>query len=289
MSEKISICVLFYGDYTELARRCLRSVESSVSAGQSHIGDFRFGLNSVSPCVHQYVTAWGQRIGKRYDIPVHCWQTRENAYKYPLMRRMFHDTPLHELVMWFDDDSYLDDPLSSRWWPAMLAEAKQHDMIGQFWLMPVQGNQLAWIRQQPWFNPAVPLPPPKKKGYAKPAFEFCQGAWWVAKSRRLLAVDWPVPELRHNGGDSMLGEVFRHQGWTMGRFHGGVHINAGHDGKASTSVRRGHSERRVGADFDPDARPDLSHQDFKYTYEQIFERAVEEPARLPIIDLYKTT
>ncbi len=45
-----------------------------------------------------------------YDIPVIHYICPQNACKYPLMRKMLLEDPRPpaELVMWFDDDSYLD-------------------------------------------------------------------------------------------------------------------------------------------------------------------------------------
>lgn len=262
--KPITICALFFNSYTDLARRCLDSIcKGLADNGGQFVQELRFGLNVPSLKLAGMVMDWAQRIRDQFGIRCVLFDAPKNKYKYPMMRRMFFQRPLEtEYVMWFDDDSFLVDPLPKRWWATVFAEARSHDMIGQHWLMPVQGNQLEWIKTQPWFNPNVQLRPPKS-GKGKPAFEFCQGAWWVIRTSVLQKYDWPIKEIRHNGGDSMLGELFRHQGLRMGRFYGGVRINADEKGRHSKSKRRGHSENRVGWDFKPGQAIDLSFQDFE--------------------------
>lgn len=262
MTKPLTVCALFYGDHIQLAERCLTSIEQSLDAGCEHVEEFRFGMNAISARVRNYVHDFCHRVADNHSIPSHTLYAWDNALKYPMMRRLFYRSPLHtEYVMWFDDDSYFEPNRDKKWWRDMLTAARNHDMIGQFWLMPVQGNQLEWITTQPWFN-AQAGPPPKKTPRGVLAFEFCQGAWWVIRSRVLQDLDWPVPEIRHNGGDSMLGEALRHCGYRMGRFYGGVRINADVKGAHSKSKRRGLSENRVGWDYRPGTAPDLSFQKF---------------------------
>ena len=102
---------LLYGDYPDLARRCLGSLQDLPLDRV----ELRLGINSVpddsetraviEDCVHQGYLA-------RSNI---CEST-DNIHKYPLMRRMFHD-PDNPIVtpytMWFDDDSYIRDDVFS--------------------------------------------------------------------------------------------------------------------------------------------------------------------------------
>jgi hypothetical protein len=130
--------------------------------------------------------------------------------------------------------------------------------------MPIQGKQWEWIKSQPWYNPSVGMPKKiRHRGKDTYAFEFCQGAWWVAKTHILLKHDWPLAEIRHNGGDSMLGELCRHQGLRMGRFYGSVHINADKQGRHSKAKRRGHSENRVGWNYAGQPLDATTHHQFE--------------------------
>lgn len=248
--KDITICALFYSHHPELARRCLSSIEEGLETGHNLVHELRLGLNMVSDEVRVYVRDWANCMTQQHGIPSVLFESKENQFKYPMMRRMFFHRPLtSEYVMWFDDDSYLDKPTES-WWRALKSAVFGMDMVGQLWLMAVQGNQMEWVKTQPWYDPEVGDVPPKKAGKRKEsAFQFCQGAWWVMRSVLLKKYNWPVPEIRHNGGDSMLGELCRQQRLRVGIFHGGVRINADAQGKNSQSKRRGFSENRVGHDY----------------------------------------
>jgi len=245
-----TVCSLFYGDHPVLAQRCLRSIEGGLREdGAKHVEELRFGLNAVSPRTEDFVRRWSADIHARYGIMVQMYQTRTNVFKYPLMRRMFHDYEINtDYVMWFDDDSYLESPMQNGWWDAMFDAIRDKDMIGQFWLMPLEGAQWEWVKSQPWYNEKVGEPR-KRPGMTKKYLEFCQGAWWVIRNKVLVKYDWPLKDIRHNGGDSMLGELFRHQQLRMGRFHGGVRINADEQGRHSKAKPRHPHERKVGWNY----------------------------------------
>lgn len=268
--SSVTLCALFYGDHLKLAHRCLQSIKRALHDGHIFVSDIRLGLNGVSDATAEYINEWSRDVYNDFDLPVTMYVPTENTYKYPTMRRMFFDDrrKLSKYVMWFDDDTYLENPLvpdpTGRskyyldWWEAMLSHIKDADMIGQHWLMPFEGSQKKWVVDQPWSNSKIG--PPKKKG-RKSYMEFCQGSWWVIHSEILVKYDWPVPEIRHNGGDSMLGELLRHNKLRMAIFHGGVRINADENGKHSGSKRRGFSEKKVGWNY-KGVPLDISHQNF---------------------------
>lgn len=296
-TPQFTICALTFGDSLDEIQRCLRSIRAALpeGSGTQIVAEIRIGLNAVTPRVLNWVRQWSHEIATS-GVPVYHYRTDENHYKYPIMRRMLRE-PHHvptTYMMWFDDDSYFEDHVGEVWWARLLTALTNADVLGQIWLMPVQGQQLEWIKTQRWRNPNVPDTPPKKaKG--KPAFEFCQGAWWVGRTAALLRHDWPLPEIRHNGGDSMLGELCRHQGLRMVRFvsgkqtaKDGVRINADRTGRHSKNPRRGHSEKRVGWNYV--GKPlDISHQNFPYKIEAYYPPAPPTPDNidLEIIDLPK--
>ena len=258
-SKQFSVCVLLYGDHLSLTQRCLESIRERLAEGQGYIADFRVALNDVIPATAAYVLAWGQSVAQSHDIPTHLYRTNYNSFKYPIMRRMFYDEsrPLSEYVMWFDDDSFLvggDD-----WWKTTADSLGDADMTGQTWFHPIVGNQWEWIQHQPWYNESVGSPTVTK---GKAGYKFCQGGWWIAKSQMLVDNDWPIPEIKHCGGDSMLGELIRHKGYTINEYFDGVRINADDQGRHSKMPRRGYSETPVGAKFDVSRPTDTSHQQF---------------------------
>lgn len=69
----------------------------------------------------------------------------------------------------------------------------------------------------------------------------------MIKTKVLADYGWPHPQLRHRGGDVLLGELIRHQGLKLINFKSGVAINADELGKESASKRRGYDEPPIGA------------------------------------------
>ena len=258
--SKVSICVLLYGPHTDLAERCLNSLEHASRDGR-YVADFRIGMNKVAPLTGHFAATWA----RKQDKPVTIYATDENTYKYPMMRKMlYHPTapPLADLTMWFDDDSYLTNEFSLE----NLVESVMPEchMAGQRWYLSPQGRQWEWIKTQTWFD----------SRFFKPRhFEFCQGGWWCSHTLMLTEYDWPTEELRHNGGDSLLGELCRHQGLVMAQYDKGVRINADSEGNHSKAERRGYSEGVLGKDFSGVAYDDR-HQDFKFSVNKIVPRRV---------------
>jgi hypothetical protein len=265
----ITLCVLCYGDHVELAQRCLGSIRRGLThAPAGVVTEIRIGQNACSAELQAFVKLWSEEVTATFGQPVRVYTPDTNVGKYPLMRRMFYDTPpLDQWVMWFDDDSYFQDDLRVSWWLSLQKAMADADMLGQLWLMPMAGNQWEWIQQQHWYNKTLGKPTKLAKGEL--AFEFCQGAWWVMRTEMIRRLGWPFPELHHNGGDSMLGEALRHVGGRMRRFtskqKGHVRINADVRGRDSASKRRGIHEPRIGSDYVAGQVSDLSHHMFTCT------------------------
>jgi hypothetical protein len=262
MSRKISICVLLYGDHPDLAKRCLASLGAALPYADGRIQDIRLALNVACKATKDYVDRWSQEMWSAQRLRILHYVPDRQVGKYPLMRRMFYDAdePLADLAMWFDDDSYIDVCLDD-WWGDIFRRMEGCHMIGQSkWYMPVQGKQWDWIKTQPWYNRDAGLP---EKFRGRLSFRFCQGAWWVIRRTVLEHLNWPVMELNHNGGDSMLGEALRHQGFQMGFFDRGLRINADEKGRHSKAKRRGMSEPAVGKHFKGEPLPTEAHHNFK--------------------------
>lgn len=256
---KISVNVLCYGDYPELARRCLESVLRL--AHYDIIRDVRVGLNAVCPETAQYVEQAG-RIARQEGCPAFYTYTPErNVGKYPLMRRMFYDpqaSPLAELTMWFDDDSFLDQEAMADlyWWQKLVAYMQQpQDMIGSLYRLRgphggYRGNQIAAIKAQPWYTGQS----------LETSCRFATGGWWTARTTILERWGYPFRELHHNGGDSILGELCRQQNYRLGDWKKGVAINW--DKGESRAARRGLTTPWVWEHYDATKPVDLSHHAF---------------------------
>lgn len=233
----LCVCVLFYGaddKCFELAQRVL-NVPMRALAKQN--AEFRFGFNAVSDRTRAFVeTAIAQ------DFPgALVLDYGENIFKYPMMRRLFHERPLRApLTMWFDDDSCLAPTNDvTTWLPRLQALMASHTMVGSLYKQRLVGNQEAWIKNQWWYNGKPPGP------YVK----FCTGGWWTIQTDALLRFNWPLPELKHRGGDVMLGALCHQHDLKLTHFRDGVWINANEQGVESKSPRRGHDEKPIGYDY----------------------------------------
>lgn len=248
-----SVCVLLYGDHFDLAYRVLTSLRES--RPERSVADLRIGVNAVGAQTREFVWDF---CGKQTQLPCYVYEPPRNVGKYPLMRRMFYDAkrPLAEHVMWFDDDSYLDfNPETWSWWLTVQQLAEQHTMVGDIWFMDQRGRQCQGIAQQPWYN-GRPVPPTHK-------FKFCTGGWWTARSEFLRRWNYPFPEIFHNGGDSILGELMRQQRGTFKQFADGVVINEGRE-----KSRRGlgvplRTEVYPWQNYVPGQTACLAHHDFE--------------------------
>jgi hypothetical protein len=230
--SKFTVCVLLYGDYLSLAMRCLESLRPL-----KDVVDLRIGLNEVDYVVEDYVrkTFPDAKVSENY---------KPQIFKYPMMRKLFYETgPLKEYVMWFDDDSYVKEIDKLAWLRAVESNMPQCDMLGSTYSISYTEDQKAWAKTQPWFNNKPLSDKPK----------FATGGWWCIKSALLAKHNWPVPELKHSGGDVALGVLLNQQGYSLKHFNRGVAINADSSGKESAAPRRGESgkEKPVGKGFIP--------------------------------------
>ena len=232
-----TVCVLLYGDYPELAVRCLSKLSLLWKSGTIAL---RIGTNAISQRTADAVEQLG------LDDCVFC-RSRENIKKYPMMQRLFHSpdpTPgagfgmATPLAMWFDDDSYISAEDPHEWLARVKHEMESADMIGSVYSLRLQGQQAAWVAQQPWYA-GLPVPRAHRATY-------CTGGWWTIRTEVLRKFQWPVPELVHRGGDVMLGELCRQQQLRIARFREGVAINADANGHESKSPRRGYDSAPIG-------------------------------------------
>jgi hypothetical protein len=205
-----SVCALTYGDHPKLIERLLRSLRSSGAA--PFLQDLRIGFNAVSPQTRELVF---EQLGNQWlETPCYVYEPEQgdNVGKYPLMRRMFYDPvrPLADRVMWFDDDSHLDESAGPAWWRQTVRFAAETLIGGAIHKLQQRRRQYLGIPQQPWYS-GMPLGP-------EHTFRFVTGGWWVGRTEFLTRWDYPFPEVFHNGGDSILGELVRQQSGLLKRY-----------------------------------------------------------------------
>lgn len=233
-SPELSVCVLLYGSDDYCFRLAQRVINSALKRLGAKTPDFRFGLNAVGDATREYVA---QAVFDYFPnaLVVDC---PENIYKYPMMRRLLYDRPLEsELTMWFDDDSCIVEQTNvDDWFARIQQQMHAYTMLGSVYRERFVGNQVEWIKHQPWYNNKEP------GAYT----QFAAGGWWVIRTGTLLQFDWPPAELKHRGGDVMLGELLRQHSLQLGHFRDGVWINANEIGVESQSTRRGDDELPIG-------------------------------------------
>lgn len=227
-SPPVTICVLTYGDFLRLARRCLDSILRHCDRSQYRLV---VGANAVAPATAEYLAGLEAegRIDRLVSSPV-------NLHKDPMMRGMFAGIET-ELVWWFDDDAHVTDDGALAAWLAAARQAPA-DVVAwgrrmfcehplSFW----EGDAVAFVRSAAWYRG---LPPPswrvggkgemnyRGRGTGNGRWEFILGGCWLARTRAIRQLDWPDPRLLVMGDDVFLGEAIRQQGWRFAGIETGV-------------------------------------------------------------------
>ena len=236
------VAALLYGEYSDLHERCLLSIRDRLPRGRYEL---RVGVNAVPPKDRTWQLL-SELTEAGYLLDENIYSSHDNIHKYPMMRRLFHD-PSNRIeapfVMWLDDDSYFTKDFSHATWDYLVEamESWEIGMVGSRYHIGLQGNQRAWIEDQPWYNNVV----------VGSKVEFCTGGWWCLQSSIIEMFDWPVPALDHRGGDTMLGALMAQHGIKIHNYATGVAINADENGRESKAQRRGFDSKPIGFDYDP--------------------------------------
>jgi hypothetical protein len=235
-SADLCVCVLFYGADAychELAQRVLNAPMRQLAKQNV---EFRFGLNAVGDATRQFVQ---DQISSHFH-GAFVVDSPENIFKYPIMRRMFYEKQLRaRSVMWFDDNScIMPDTDVAHWLGRVQRQLDGCTLLGSVYTQGLVGRQADWIKAQPWYAGKEPAP------YVK----YVADAWWAMRAEPLLRFQWPSPDIRHHGGDVMLGELCRQQNLSLCHFRDNLLINANSSGVEGAG-RRGFSAPPVGFDY----------------------------------------
>lgn len=218
---KVTICMLFYGDFFDLHKKCLTSLLATVPGKRM---DLRIGSNALGAKSLELIESYVQQgfITKHY-------RHETNDYKYPVMREMFWDDscPITtKWVLWFDDDSTCD--VEPNWFNILATHIAQHHkgnaahMVGASFVWTTNERQRAIMAGRPWFKNR---PWRDSKGQGSPngsKIVFAAGGFWAITLEALRAADIPDlgTGLTHNGGDWQIGEQLYQAGYGLKQFNG---------------------------------------------------------------------
>jgi GT2 family glycosyltransferase len=219
----ITICVLTFGDYPDLARRAIGSILAHCPRS-----GYRFivGANAVADETCSFLES--ARNSGGID---HLIVSKRNINKCPMMRRMFERVET-ELVWWFDDDSYILDASAFGHWRRCAERASARTVM---WgkvavcdhpsaFAPDLPDAVAFVRSADWY---CGLTPPSWKVGGRGEFDFQgrgtgDGRWffilgscWMIRTRTIRALNWPDRRLLKLGDDVFLGEAIRQHGWLL--------------------------------------------------------------------------
>ena len=223
---RVTICVLLYGDHPELAQRSLGSIYASTDPSCFQL---RIGLNAVCDATREYINKEIVPYGN-----VVLFDSKENIFKYPMLRRMLWSKPeiTTDWIIYFDDDSFVTE---QDWLPGLyktMQDRPSVSMLGKIYFAHVKQPQIDWMKTRPWWKDK---PLPTRKGM--PKVDFVTGGFWAIKTSVAKELDIPDPGLSHQG-DIEIGAILYEGGIQLYQYYYGIKISA--------APRRGVSQRRPG-------------------------------------------
>lgn len=237
---KITVCVLCYGPHTDLAKKCLSSLISSLPPERM---DLRVAVNKAEPATVDYLETLP--ITKKY---IHS----ENKYKYPVMRKMFwdEDTPITtKYVLWLDDDTWIVKPT---WINELCTEITNFHPYGYRMFGNLMYHDLAiykdglnptkWFKAADWYRGRNFR---SRGGSAETpngsVIDFAVGWCWAIALEAIKQANIPDIRLNHNGGDITIGEQIHQAGFHIRQWNKGKSLVA--CPSKAEGGRRGYSER----------------------------------------------
>ncbi len=218
---KFTVCVLCYGDYFELHKKCVSSILATVPGKRI---DLRVATNAANQATIDMIDDFVRQglISKHY-------RHTENDFKYPVMREMFWDDS-HPIttkwVLWFDDDSICD--VEPNWATILATHISQHHkgkdahMVGANFVWTTNKKQRDILASRPWYKgrqwrSANGQPSPNGQKII-----FVAGGFWAITHEAIRAADIPDlgTGLTHNGGDWQIGEQLYQAGYGLKQFNG---------------------------------------------------------------------
>lgn len=240
MPVPVDVCVLLYGDYPDLARRCLVSLDGLLDDPDTNLV---VAMNEPSSRTLSLLPTVLPNRPDRITFTL----SDPQIHKYPMMRFVLGTPTLRPggIFCWFDDDSFVKTD------PRLMVRDLRLDLAGtdptvvgaKYTYNRLEPYQVDWARRQWWYT-GQPIQAQKTP--------FLTGSWWACHTSLLRKYDWPDPVIDHNGGDILFGLLCDQQGIRMVDSHKHVSINADSSGRDCSQPTRGFKGRRAG---DPNAPP----------------------------------
>lgn len=210
---KITVFILFYGDYHQLHRRCLDTFLSTVPPDRIEL---RVASNAVCRSTRDYLDL----LAERGDIAVH-YRNDKNRFKYPVQRQLWHDPdrPIEtKWLLWMDDDTVFD---RRRDWLNELSRtiiANPDPTIGsvgprQVWTLVA--SQLQWMKEAAWWRGRPLQDAAGKESPNGNKIVFATGSFFALKVEAMRKAGIPDVRLEHNGGDYLNGAALWQAGYSV--------------------------------------------------------------------------
>jgi len=238
---KITVCVLCYGNYPDLARKCFSSLLATIPPDRL---DLRIGTNEIHPNTLSYLKS----------LPAtKIYVNTANRYKYPVMREMFWDSkaPIQtNYVVWFDDDTWIVSP---HW----ITDLCQTIIDNHHYNFRMYGNLMyhdlsmyskggerpdIWFKTADWYRGKnFRVRNGQQEAANGSVIDFAVGWCWAMATEAIRLANIPDIRLNHNGGDITIGEQIHQAGFGIKQWNRGKSLVA--CPTREQGGRRGYSER----------------------------------------------
>ncbi len=233
---KLTVFVLCYGNYPDLARRCIDNILRTTPAGRIQL---RILLNDCCKETIDYVRTLPY-VGKVY-------LSEQNILKYPLMRRAFHDSlfPIQtKYLIWFDDDSY---PCSPDWLNKLadqivIRHPAGDRLFGWQYLHDLKNFTKGghrpdnWFKAATWYRGEPFLVDGHRKAPNGSMISFVAGGFWALHTDTMRQAQIPDARLTHHGGDIVIGAQVAQAGYGICNFNIGKKFvfSSGHEPRGAS-------------------------------------------------------
>lgn len=191
------VLVCCYGDYIDIAKRCLDSViDLSSQSLNIHVGLNECGLNTKKYC---------RDLLDNSKITT-LIESNVNINKDPMMRKLI-DCVSSEYFLWLDDDTF---PTKKGWDNLILESLNKEYDVGGFTHVSNRNSYAGYknfLEKRPWFNSWEKYKSYKDSNLQNDHIPFPIGFLWVGKTKYFLKHNFPDKYMVKKCDDMLLGEM----------------------------------------------------------------------------------